>query len=137
MEWTSFNAGPSAVEALFAGAIDVTYVGPNPAVNGYVRSNGEALRVVAGAARGADRRKARAGSQHGTDPHLPGTWIVSLAHSRPERRVRDEDEGHPRGGARGKGAVLGVLFGAWALLAKLQIWPPYLFPTPWSVWDEL
>jgi len=31
----------------------------------------------------------------------------------------------------------GVLFGAWALLAKLQIWPPYLFPTPWSVGDEL
>jgi NitT/TauT family transport system permease protein len=31
----------------------------------------------------------------------------------------------------------GVLFGAWALLAKLRIWPPYLFPTPWSVWDEL
>ena len=37
---------------LFAGAIDMTYVGPNPAINGYVRSNGEALRVVAGAASG-------------------------------------------------------------------------------------
>lgn len=52
IQWTSFNAGPSAVEALFAGAIDMTYVGPNPAINGYVRSNGEALRVVAGAASG-------------------------------------------------------------------------------------
>src|SRR5579872_3229466 len=52
IEWTSFNAGPSAIEALFAGAIDMTYVGPNPAINGYVRSNGEALRVVAGAASG-------------------------------------------------------------------------------------
>jgi NitT/TauT family transport system substrate-binding protein len=30
----------------------MTYVGPNPAINGYVRSNGEALRVVAGAASG-------------------------------------------------------------------------------------
>lgn len=47
IQWTSFNAGPSAIEALFAGAIDMTYVGPNPAINGYVRSNGEALRVVA------------------------------------------------------------------------------------------
>jgi NitT/TauT family transport system substrate-binding protein len=52
IQWTSFNAGPSAIEALFAGAIDLTYVGPNPAINGYVRSNGEALRVVAGAASG-------------------------------------------------------------------------------------
>jgi sulfonate transport system substrate-binding protein len=52
IQWTSFNAGPSAIEALFAGAIDMTYVGPNPAINGYVRSKGEALRVVAGAASG-------------------------------------------------------------------------------------
>lgn len=52
VQWTSFNAGPAAIEALFAGAIDMTYVGPNPAINGYVRSNGEALRVVAGAASG-------------------------------------------------------------------------------------
>ena len=52
VQWTSFNAGPSAIEALFAGAIDMTYVGPNPAINGYVRSNGIALRVVAGAASG-------------------------------------------------------------------------------------
>jgi NitT/TauT family transport system substrate-binding protein len=52
VQWTSFNAGPAAIEALFAGAIDMTYVGPNPAINGYVRSNGEALRVMAGAASG-------------------------------------------------------------------------------------
>jgi NitT/TauT family transport system substrate-binding protein len=52
IQWTSFNAGPSAIEALFSGAIDMTYVGPNPAISGYVRSNGEALRVVAGAASG-------------------------------------------------------------------------------------
>jgi NitT/TauT family transport system substrate-binding protein len=52
VQWTSFNAGPAAIEALFAGAIDMTYVGPNPAINGYVRSNREALRVVAGAASG-------------------------------------------------------------------------------------
>jgi NitT/TauT family transport system substrate-binding protein len=52
IQWTSFNAGPSAIEALFAGAIDMTYIGPNPAITGYVRSGGEALRVVAGAASG-------------------------------------------------------------------------------------
>jgi NitT/TauT family transport system substrate-binding protein len=52
IEWKTFNAGPSAIEALFAGAIDMTYVGPNPAINGYVRSNGEALRIIAGATSG-------------------------------------------------------------------------------------
>lgn len=52
IDWKTFNAGPAAIEALFAGAIDMTYVGPNPTINGYVRSNGEALRVIAGAASG-------------------------------------------------------------------------------------
>ena len=47
-----FNAGPSAIEALFANQIDVTYIGPNPAINGFVRSNGEALRIISGAASG-------------------------------------------------------------------------------------
>jgi NitT/TauT family transport system substrate-binding protein len=47
-----FNAGPSVIEALFANEIDVAYVGPNPAINGYVRSDGEALRIISGAASG-------------------------------------------------------------------------------------
>lgn len=47
-----FNAGPAAVEALFSGAVDAAYVGPNPAINAFVRSNGEALRIVAGATSG-------------------------------------------------------------------------------------
>lgn len=52
IDWKSFNAGPSAIEALYAGAIDMTYIGPNPAISGYVRSNGEALRIIAGATSG-------------------------------------------------------------------------------------
>ncbi|MBZ5513724.1 MAG: ABC transporter substrate-binding protein, partial [Acidobacteriia bacterium] len=52
VEWKVFNAGPSAIEALFAGALDLTYIGPNPAITGYVRSQGEALRIVAGATSG-------------------------------------------------------------------------------------
>lgn len=52
LEWKTFNAGPSAIEALFANAIDMAYVGPNPAINGYIRSNGEALRIIAGATSG-------------------------------------------------------------------------------------
>ena len=47
-----FNAGPSATEALLANQIDATYVGPNPTVNGYVVSQGKALKVISGAASG-------------------------------------------------------------------------------------
>ena len=47
-----FNAGPAVVEALFAGSLDAAYLGPNPTVNGFVRSRGEALRIVAGASSG-------------------------------------------------------------------------------------
>lgn len=47
-----FNAGPAAVEALFGGAIDAAYVGPNPAINAFAQSNGEAIRIVAGATSG-------------------------------------------------------------------------------------
>jgi NitT/TauT family transport system substrate-binding protein len=47
-----FNAGPAEMEALLAGEIDVGYIGPGPAITGFVRSKGKALRVVAGAALG-------------------------------------------------------------------------------------
>ncbi len=52
MQWFVYNAGPSAMEAIIAGSIDVTYVGPNPVLNAYSRSQGEEIRVLAGAAFG-------------------------------------------------------------------------------------
>src|SRR5215204_2754685 len=47
-----FNAGPSAIEALFGGQIDIAYVGPNPAINGYLASDGQGIRIISGAASG-------------------------------------------------------------------------------------
>lgn len=52
IEWYVYNAGPSAMEAIFANSIDVTYVGPSPAINAYAKSNGEEVRIVAGSADG-------------------------------------------------------------------------------------
>src|ERR1700688_4034087 len=71
IEWKAFNAGPSAIEALFANAIDMTYVGPNPTVTGYVRSQGDAVRVIAGAASGGSSPGVRqaAGIQKASDFH--------------------------------------------------------------------
>ncbi len=52
IEWYAYNAGPSAMEAVFANSVDLTYVGPNPALNAYARSRGEEVRVIAGAVNG-------------------------------------------------------------------------------------
>ena len=52
VQTTVFNAGPSAIEALLAKRIDATYVGPNPAINGYVVSDGKDLKIIAGSSSG-------------------------------------------------------------------------------------
>ena len=52
VEWYIYNAGPSAMEAILANSIDLTYVGPSPTLNAYSKSNGEDIRIIAGAATG-------------------------------------------------------------------------------------
>jgi len=52
LDTTTFNAGGEAIEALFSDAIDATFVGPNPAINGFSESEGTALRIVAGTTSG-------------------------------------------------------------------------------------
>ncbi|MFD5323316.1 aliphatic sulfonate ABC transporter substrate-binding protein [Streptomyces sp. NPDC127092] len=52
LEVSTFNAGPSEIEALNAGSIDIGFIGPSPAINGYTKSKGGNLRIVAGAASG-------------------------------------------------------------------------------------
>ncbi|QNP66083.1 aliphatic sulfonate ABC transporter substrate-binding protein [Streptomyces genisteinicus] len=49
---TTFNAGPSEIEALNAGSIDIGFIGPSPSINGYVKSQGKNLRIVGGSASG-------------------------------------------------------------------------------------
>jgi NitT/TauT family transport system substrate-binding protein len=54
LEVTTFNSGTEAIEALFAGAIDASFIGPNPAINGFAQSQSEggALRIVSGTTSG-------------------------------------------------------------------------------------
>jgi NitT/TauT family transport system substrate-binding protein len=49
---TAFNAGPDAVNALFADQLDISYIGPNPTISAYTQSKGEAIKVISGAASG-------------------------------------------------------------------------------------
>ena len=52
VEFVAFNAGPAAIEAMKAGAIDVAYIGANPAINGYSSTKGALLRIIAGSTSG-------------------------------------------------------------------------------------
>src|ERR1017187_3978102 len=52
IQWVAFNAGPTAIEALFTDAVDATFVGPSPTINGYIKSKGDKFVVVAGSASG-------------------------------------------------------------------------------------
>ncbi|MFG2592475.1 aliphatic sulfonate ABC transporter substrate-binding protein [Streptomyces sp. NPDC048438] len=49
---STFNAGPSEIEALNAGSIDIGFIGPSPSINGYSKSKGQSLRIVGGSASG-------------------------------------------------------------------------------------
>ena len=52
IEWYTYNAGPTAMEALFGRTADLTYVGPSPALNAYAVSAGREVRILAGAVNG-------------------------------------------------------------------------------------
>ena len=75
IELTTFNSGTEAIEALFADAIDMSFIGPNPAINGYSQSDGEALRIVAGTTSGGASLVVREGIDSPED--LAGTTIAS------------------------------------------------------------
>lgn len=77
IEPIQFNAGPSVIEAMFAGEIDMSYIGPNPAINGYVQSQGEALRIVAGATSGGAALVVRPEAGITTPPDLSGRRLAT------------------------------------------------------------
>ena len=52
IQWFTYNAGPAAMEAIFAGSLDLTYVGQGPALNAHFKSNGQEIRIISGAANG-------------------------------------------------------------------------------------
>lgn len=88
LELRTFNAGPAAVEALFSGALDATYIGPNPAINAFVQSRGEAVRIVSGATSGGASLVVRPSINGPADlkgrklatPQRGGTQDVALRH---------------------------------------------------------
>ncbi len=72
---SAFGSGTAAVEAMFGDAIDLTYVGPNPAINAYSKSDGQAVRVISGSTSGGAFLVVRPGIDTAAD--LRGTKIAS------------------------------------------------------------
>jgi NitT/TauT family transport system substrate-binding protein len=73
----TFNAGPDEVTALFGGALDIAFMGPSPAIDGFVKSHGEALRVVSGATIGGAALVVRAASGISSAADLRGKRIAT------------------------------------------------------------
>jgi len=103
VETKAFGAGPEAMEALFAGAIDACFVGPMPAVNAFLRSHGEALVIVAGASAngaafvvGKDSGITSPESLHGkrvAAPQLGNTQDVALRIYLQDHGLRSREQG--------------------------------------------
>ncbi|MGI8807351.1 MAG: ABC transporter substrate-binding protein [Acidimicrobiales bacterium] len=97
----TFNAGPAAVEALFSGALDATYIGPNPAINAHVQSGGEAIRIISGATSGGASLVVKPSINSPGDlkgkkvasPQRGGTQDVALRHWLKENNLKADLQG--------------------------------------------
>lgn len=125
---TIFNAGPDAVTALFGQSLDCSYIGPNPAINAYVQSEGKAIRVVAGASSAGAALVVRSGISSADDlrgkklatPQLGNTQDVALRAWLNGQGIATTVEGGgevsilPQANAEGLAAfVAGSIDGAW------------------------
>jgi NitT/TauT family transport system substrate-binding protein len=131
---STFNAGPDAVEALFADDLDVTLVGPNPAINAFARSDGAAIRIVSGSTSGGAFLVVRDGIDSPTDlrgtslatPQLGNTQDVALRAWLKDEGYETDDTGggdvsiQPQANGEALAAfIAGDLDGAWV-------------PEPWA-----
>jgi len=102
LDTKTFNAGPDLINALLAGSIDIGYVGPNPAINGYITSHG-GLRIISGASSGGALLIVRPGANIKSaqdlngkklaDPQSGGTQDISLRHYLQQNSLKTTDQG--------------------------------------------
>ncbi len=156
---TAFNAGPDAVAALFGDSLDISYIGPNPTINAYAQSKGEAVRVIAGAASGGAALVVRPGIETAADlkgtkiatPQLGNTQDVALRFWLDQQGLKSDTEGGgdvsivPQANSEGLTAYSsGAIDGAWVpepwvseylkagakvLVDETSLWPDGKFVT--------
>lgn len=125
LEERVFNAGPAEIEALFAGEVDLGYIGPGPALNGFLKSGGKALKIVAGASSAGTALVARpdvtiagirdlAGKRVAV-PQTGGTQDISLRHFLKVNGLTTKDKG-----GEGKNAVDVVQYAPADTLTQFQ-----------------
>ncbi len=103
IETRVFDSGPQVIESLFADAVDVAYVGPGPAINGFLNSEGNSIRILSGAASGGasfvihpDADIAETSDFPGkriAAPQIGNTQDVSLRHYLGENGMRPAERG--------------------------------------------
>lgn len=76
-DWVAFNAGPTAIESIFVNAIDMTFIGPGPAINGYIKSRGKKFVIISGAASGGAGLVVRKDAGIKTDQDFQGRTIAT------------------------------------------------------------
>lgn len=142
LEVRLFDSGPQAVEALFSGSMDMAYVGPGPAINGFLKSTANDIRILAGAASGGssmvvhpDSRIAAPEDLHGkrvAAPQLGNTQDISLRHYLAENGMAPAEKG-------GSVVILNIANpDAYTLFAKGELDAAWV-PEPWAtiLVDEL
>jgi len=103
IETRVFDSGPQAIEALFANSVDVAYVGPGPAINGFLNSENNNIKILAGAASGGASFIVHPDSEINTAsdfagkkiaaPQIGNTQDVSLRHYLSENGLKPAEKG--------------------------------------------
>ncbi|MBA4436507.1 MAG: ABC transporter substrate-binding protein [Nitrosopumilaceae archaeon] len=103
IETRVFDSGPQAIESLFANSVDLAYVGPGPAINGFLNSNNQNVKILAGAASGGasfivhpDSEISSASDFAGKKiaaPQIGNTQDVSLRHFLAENQLKPAEKG--------------------------------------------
>ncbi|MDH3823515.1 MAG: ABC transporter substrate-binding protein, partial [Nitrosopumilus sp.] len=103
IETRVFDSGPQVIESLFANSIDIAYVGPGPAINGFLNSENHNVKILAGAASGGASFIVHPDSEINSvsdfagkkiaAPQIGNTQDVSLRHYLSENRLKSADKG--------------------------------------------
>jgi len=103
IETRVFDSGPPAIESLFADSVDLAYVGPGPAINGFLNSENNNVQILAGAASGGSSFIVHPNSEitTGADfagkkiaaPQIGNTQDVSLRNYLSENKLKTADKG--------------------------------------------
>ncbi len=103
IETRVFDSGPQAIEALFANSIDIAYVGPGPAINGFLNSENHNIKILGGAASGGASFIVHPNSEINSAsdfagkkiaaPQIGNTQDVSLRHYLSENGLKPAEKG--------------------------------------------